>query len=168
VLASLVSARIRAGIVVSSGSVLDLSSFASVGWTFVYLQSLGILIGVIAVGGLLLFVTSRSRSRALSYVLARRMGLSRRTHALAVAIELGSLFAMGALVGAALAWVAVEIVNAHLNPLPELPPAELVEVPWIALGAGASVAIGAWLLTTGWAQHVVDRSQASDLLRFDD
>ena len=60
----------RVPIVVSSDSVLDQTSFASIGWTFDYLQSLGILIGVIAVGGLLLFVTSRSRSRALSYVLA--------------------------------------------------------------------------------------------------
>jgi hypothetical protein len=36
------------------------------------------------------------------------------------------------------------------------------------LGAGALVAIAAWLLTTVWAQHVTDASHASDLLRFDD
>ncbi len=96
------------------------------------------------------------------------MGLSRRTHAFSLALELGSLFATGAVLGAALAWVAVEIVNAHLNPLPDLPPAELVEVPWIALGTGVLVAFGAWLLVTVWAQHVANRSQPSELLRFDD
>ena len=120
-------------IVISSTSVLNQTSFASIGWTFAYLELLGILIGAIAVGGVLLFVTSRSRSRALSYVLAGRMGLSRRTHALSLALELGSLFVLGAVLGAALAWLAVEVVNAHLNPLPGLPPVELVEVPWIAL-----------------------------------
>ena len=168
VLANLAVAHITVPIVVSSSSVLDQTSFASIGWTFVYLEALGILIGAIALGGLLLFVTSRSRSRALSYVLALRMGLSRRTHALSLIWELGSLFATGAVLGAALAWVAVEIVNTHLNPLPDLPPAELVEVPWVALGAGVLAAFCAWLLITTWAQHVVDRSQPSALLRFDD
>ena len=168
VLAALAAARIRVPIVVSSTSVLNQTSFASIGWTFAYLELLGILIGAIAVGGVLLFVTSRSRSRALSYVLAARMGLSRRTHALSLALELGSLFALGAVLGAALAWLAVEVVNAHLNPLPGLPPVELVEVPWIALGAGVLVAFGTWFLITAWAQHVADRSRASELLRFDD
>ncbi len=168
VLASLARARIRVPIIVSSSSVLNQTSFASIGWTFDYLESLGILTGAIAVGGLLLFVTSRSRSRALSYVLATRMGLVRRTHALSLALELGSLFAAGAVLGVALAWAAVEIVNAHLNPLPGIPPTELVEVPWVALGAGVLVALGAWFLITAWAQDVVDRSQPSELLRFDD
>ncbi len=168
VLASLAVAGIRAPIVVSSSSVLDETSFASIGWTFVYLESLGVLIGAIAVGGLLLFVNSRSRSRAKSYVFALRMGLLRRSHALSLALEFGSLFATGAVLGAALAWVAVEIVNAHFNLLPGLPPTELVEVPWIALGSGFLVAIGAWLMITAWAQHVVNRTQPSELLRFDD
>ena len=93
----------------------------------------------------------------------------RRTHAFSLALELGSLFAIGAVLGAALAWVAVEIVNAHLNPLPDLPPAELVEVPWIALGTGVLVAFGAWLLVTVWAQHVREQeSSPQSLLRFDD
>ncbi|MGB7050113.1 MAG: hypothetical protein WBG41_00935, partial [Acidimicrobiales bacterium] len=60
------------------------------------------------------------------------------------------------------------IVNAHFNLLPGLPPTELVEVPWIALGSGFLVAIGAWLMITAWAQHVVNRTQPSELLRFDD
>ena len=122
VLASLGGARIRVPIVISSSSVLDQTSFAAIGWTFAYLESLGILIGAIAVGGLLLFVTSRNRSRALSYVLATRMGLLRRTHMLSLTLELGSLFAVGAVLGTALAWVAVEIVDAHLNPLPRPTP----------------------------------------------
>ena len=87
---------------------------------------------------------------------------------LSLTLELGSLFAVGAVLGAALAWVAVEIVDAHLNPLPDLPPTELVEVPWVALGAGVLVAFGVCLLITAWTQHVVDRSQPSELLRFDD
>ena len=168
VLADLAQARVSVSIVVGAPSILDLTDFAAVGWTFASLQSLGILIGAVAVGGLLLFLTGRSRARALSYVLARRMGLRRRTHLRSLFIELGGLFALGALVGAALAWVAVELVDSHLNPLPDLSPGALVEVPWVSLGASALVAVITTVLTSWWAQHVTDRSRASELLRFDD
>jgi putative ABC transport system permease protein len=168
VLADLARARVSVSIVVGAPSVLDLTDFAAVGWTFASLQSLGILIGAVAVGGLLLFLTGRSRARALSYVLARRMGLSRRDHLRSLFIELGSLFALGAIVGAALAWVAVELVDSHLNPLPDLPPGALVEVPWASLGGSALVAVITTFLTARWAQHVTDRSRAAELLRFDD
>jgi putative ABC transport system permease protein len=168
VLADLARARIAVSIVVGAPSILDLTDFAAIGWTFASLQSLGILIGAVAVGGLLLFLTGRSRARALSYVLARRMGLSRRQHLRSLSVELGSLFALGAVVGAALAWVAVELVDSHLNPLPDLPPGALVEVPWVSLGASALVAVITTALTAWWAQHVADTSRAAELLRFDD
>jgi putative ABC transport system permease protein len=168
VLADLARARVAVSIVVAAPAVLDLTDFAAVGWTFASLQSLGILIGAVAVGGLLLFLTGRSRARALSYVLARRMGLSRRQHLRSLVIELGSLFALGAVVGGALAWVAVELVDSHLNPIPDLPPGALVEVPWTSLGVSVLVAVITTAVTAWWAQHVADTSRASELLRFDD
>ncbi|MGH9104007.1 MAG: hypothetical protein ACRDYD_13655 [Acidimicrobiales bacterium] len=167
VLSELARAGVVAPVVISAAGALDLTSFAAVAWTFAYLQALGVLVGVIAVGGLLLYLEARQRSRALAYGLARRMGLSRTGHMASLACELGSLVGLGAVAGGALGWAAVELVDRHLNPLPSLPPVPLVEVPGTVLEVAAAVTVAVAALATAWAQHLSDRARPSALLRLD-
>lgn len=167
VLSSLARAGEAASIVVSTGDVLDQTTFAAISWTFAYLRALGVLSGAVIVGGLLLFVTTRASQRALAYVLSRRMGLRRSTHWLSLAIELGAMIAPGALLGGLFGWIAVELAEPHLDPLPLLSPPPLIEVPYTTIAAAMAVAFFVWGSVSAWAQHVTDRSRASELLRAD-
>jgi putative ABC transport system permease protein len=157
-----------AAILVTTGSVLDQTTFAAIAWTFSYLQALGVLAGAVIVGGLLLFVSTRARARALAYVLSRRMGLRRAGHFYSLLIEVGVMVVPGALVGGVVGWIAVELAEPHLNPLPLLAPRPLLELPYAAIAGASAAAVGIWALVSGWAQHVADSSRASELLRADD
>jgi putative ABC transport system permease protein len=168
VLADLQRAGEQATILVTVGDVLDQTAFEAIAWTFAYLQALGILAGAVIVGGLLLFVSTRTRARALAYVLSRRMGLRRSTHLASLVIEIGVLIVPGTIIGGAIGWVAVELAQPHLNPLPLLSPPPLLEIPFAIVVGGSAAVVGIWGLISGWAQHVADRSRASELLRADD
>lgn len=165
------AAASRAGLsvpgVVSAADVLDLTDFAAVSWTFAFLQSLGILTGLITVGGLLLWLETRQRSRNVGYALARRMGLSRGAHWRSVGAELGLLLVTGFALGASLAWAAAALVQAQLDPSPANPPLPLLVTPVAAL-VGTAVAVAmAWWLATAWAQRGADRARAAQVLRAD-
>jgi putative ABC transport system permease protein len=153
--------------VVSTADVVGITTFAAVTWTFAYLQAFGVLIGVVTVGGLLLFLTTRARARGLAYVLSRRMGLRRVVHVASLAAELGVVLSLGAVVGGGLGWLAVEMAGRHLNALPGLQPDVLLEVPLVALLASTVGLIGVWLLSIGWAQHAADRTRPAELMRLD-
>jgi putative ABC transport system permease protein len=167
VLTSLAKDREAASIVVSTGSVLDQTTFAAISWTFAYLQALGVLSGAVIIGGLLLFVTTRASQRALAYVLSRRMGLRRSTHWSSLALELGAMIVPGAVLGGLFGWLAVELAQPHLDPLPLLSPPPLLEVPYATIASALAAAFVVWMGVSGWAQHVTDRSRAAELLRAD-
>ena len=167
VLSALAENRLAASIVVSTGDVLDQTTFAAISWTFAYLQALGVLSGAVIIGGLLLFVTTRASQRALAYVLSRRMGLRRSTHWFSLTIELGAMIVPGALLGGLFGWFAVELAQPHLDPLPLLNPPPLLEVPYPTIASALAAAFVVWMGVSGWAQHVTDRSRAAELLRAD-
>jgi zinc transporter ZupT len=96
------------------------------------------------------------------------MGLRRSTHFASLAIELAVLIGPGALIGGVVGWCAVELAQPHLNPLPDLSPTPLLEVPITTIAVAAAAAVVVWVSISAWAQHVSDRSRASELLRADD
>src|SRR6185312_8036929 len=150
---------------VDSSTVLDGTSFLAVGWSFAFLQALGALIGLIAVAGMLLYLETRQRSRLAGYVLARRMGMARRSHGLSVLVELASTLLVGAVVGVGLGVAAAALVHSDLNPLPDLPPGSILTIPVriavVALGAAVLTgAGGSW-----WAQRAADRSSPALVMR---
>jgi putative ABC transport system permease protein len=167
VLGDLSRANEPTSIVVTTANVLDQTTFAAIQWTFAYLQALGTLSGAVIIGGLLLFVTTRASKRALAYVLSRRMGLRRVTHLSSLAIELAVMIAPGAFVGGLFGWIAVELAESHLDPLPLISPPPLLELPHATIAAAAGATVLVWAAVCGWAQHVTDRSRASELLRAD-
>jgi hypothetical protein len=95
------------------------------------------------------------------------MGLRRTTHWSSLAIELGLMIAPGAFVGGIFGWIAVELAQPHLDPLPLLSPPPLLEVPFATIAIASAAALVVWVSVASWAQHVTDRTHASELLRAD-
>ena len=63
----------RIYLVTSQDTTFDVANFLGVAWTFGYLSALTALVGLVAIGGLLLYLETRQRSRTASYALGRRM-----------------------------------------------------------------------------------------------
>ena len=154
-----------------TGSVRDVRAFQEVGdlravtWTFGLIQALGYMAAGIALVGLLFYLETRQREREAAYGLARRMGLARGTHRLAVVIEIAGMLAVAVAVGEISAFVASKLVLAHADPLPEMPPAALFRLPaGLALGLlplGLLIAIvGAWRV-----QRAADKARMAEVMR---
>jgi putative ABC transport system permease protein len=166
VLAALDRADVRVvGVVTDARDVLDVSSFLAISWTFGFLQTLGVLTGLITAGGLLLYLETRQRTRRVAYALSRRMGLSRGAHLLSVLAEVGATLLGGFAIGATLSFVAARLVYLRLDALPTVPPMPLLRTPVLVLSAtGAAVLAVAWLAT--WvAQRSADRTNLAEVLR---
>ena len=119
----------RIYLMTSQDTVFEVANFLGVSWTFGYLSALAALVGLVAIGGLLLYLETRQRSRTASYALGRRMGLTRATHLRSLLAELGVLLGLAWAIGAGLAWAAVLIVYHRLDIDPTRPPAPLLTVP---------------------------------------
>jgi putative ABC transport system permease protein len=158
-------AGIATGIATVADQVLDVTSFLSISWTFGFLQSFGVLTGLITVGGLLLYLEARQRARKVAYVLVRRMGLSRAAHRRSVLAEVGVTLVGGCLLGMALSLLAARLVYPRLDALPDVSPSPLLRTPVAALLAtGAATLLAAWL--AAWtAQRSADRTNAAEVMR---
>jgi putative ABC transport system permease protein len=153
--------------VVDRDKVLDASSFLALSWTFGFLSVIAVLTGVIAIGGLLLYLESRTRVRVASYVLARRMGLGRAAHLGSLVTELGALLGVGLAVGCGLAYGAAWVVHGRLDVAPSLEPRPLMPVPVTALGSVAGTVVVVVMLGALAAQVSADRVRPAEVMRFD-
>ncbi|HZD72662.1 MAG TPA: FtsX-like permease family protein, partial [Actinomycetota bacterium] len=158
-------AGIATGITAVADNVLDVTSFLAVSWTFGFLQSFGVLTGLITIGGLLLYLETRQRARKVTYVLIRRMGLSRAAHRLSVLVEVGATMVLGCALGMALSLVAARLVYPRLDALPEVAPTPLLRTPVAALLATGSAALLATWLGAWTAQRSADRTNAAEVMR---
>jgi putative ABC transport system permease protein len=155
----------RIYLVTSQSSVFDVANFLGVSWTFGYLSALAALVGLVAIGGLLLYLETRQRSRAASYALGKRMGLTRATHLRSLLAELGVLLGLAWVIGTGLAWAAVLMVYQRLNIDPARAPTPLLTVPVLAF-AGSAVAVAVVVVLAAlYAQRSADRADASEVLR---
>jgi len=154
--------------VVTTGARLDRPGFRALSWAFGFMEVVGVVTALVALIGLLLYLQARQRGRELTYALTRRMGLTSGAHRTAVAAELGGLLAAALAIGALASLAAVAIVYRRLDPLPSLPPAPILRLPfaligWIALGAIACAAGGA-----AFVQWRVERADVGAVMRFAD
>lgn len=143
----------------------QLPQFTSLRWGLGFLQALGVLTGLIALGGILLYLESRQRAREISYALARRMGLSRRDHRLSVAFELAAMLAVGVVLGVALAWLAARLVYGKLDPMPLLPPSPLFRSPSFLIGLTALSALAASWIGAWRVQRTAERVNVAEVMR---
>jgi len=132
----------------------------SVTWTSGYLQALAGFVGLVAVGGLLLYLETRQRSRVASYALARRMGLRRGTHLRSLMGELIVLLGLAFALGAALAYAAVQSVYRLLDVDPNRAPPPLLTIPilCIVLTAAATMLVAVLAATIGTRAVVLPRA----------
>ncbi|MDQ3715589.1 MAG: FtsX-like permease family protein, partial [Actinomycetota bacterium] len=151
--------------VFTTTEVFELANFLGVSWTFGYLQALAAFVGVIAIGGLLLYLETRQRKRTGSYAMARRMGLSRWTHFRSLLAELGSVLVVAGIVGMSLAAAAIAMAYLRLDVDPIREPSPLLAIPWITLAAIGLAAIVVTLLTAVYAQRRSDRANPAEVLR---
>jgi putative ABC transport system permease protein len=167
---SILSSLRKTGSIIEGSEALadetrDLPQFTSVRWGLGFLQALGIVTGLIALGGIVLYLESRQRSREVSYALSRRMGLSRGDHRLSVALELAAMLAVGVVLGVGLAWLAARLVYAKLDPMPLLPPSPLFRSPYFLIGlTGLSALLASWV--GAWRVHrAAERVNVAEVMR---
>ncbi|SDX72468.1 putative ABC transport system permease protein [Modestobacter sp. DSM 44400] len=143
------------------------ANFLGITWTFGYLSALAVFVGVIAIGGLLLYLEARSRTRVSGYVMARRLGLSRAAHLRSLVVELAGVAVAGLVLGAVLAAGAVAVVNRRLDVDRLRPPTPLLDVPWTAVAATVAGAVVVAGLAALYAQRAADRADPATVLRDD-
>ncbi len=151
--------------VFTTAEIFDLANFLGVSWTFGYLQGLAAFVGVIAIGGLLLYLETRQRARTASNAMARRMGLSRRAHFRSLLAELGSVLVVAGIVGAVLAAAAVAMAYRRLDVAALREPSPLLAVPWLTLAAVAAAAVAVAFAAAAFAQRRSDRVNPAEVLR---
>lgn len=162
---ALLRAGVRVDRVKSPDRFLSVTELTPLVWSFGYLRALAALTGVIALAALVLHVAARERQRSVSHVLARRMGLRRRTHVRSLAYELGWLVGAGWLAGVVLGWLATLLVARFLDFDPDFPPAATAAAPValvLATAGAAAVFVAIGVLT---AQRSADRARPADVLR---
>ncbi|MCU1616847.1 MAG: rane protein of unknown function [Frankiales bacterium] len=157
----------RAPLVFTEADVFTTANFLAISWTFGYLSALAVFVGVIAVGGLLLYLEARSRSRVSGYVMARRMGLSRSAHLRSLVVELGSVAVTGLALGALLAAAAVAVVYRRLDVDMLRPPTPMLAVPVPAVVLAAALTVLVAAAAAGYAQRAADRADPATVLRED-
>lgn len=134
-------------------------------WTLGYLTVLGTAIGSLALGALVVYADQRRTERAISYALARRMGMSAASNIAATGAELLALLGVAFGVGSASALAVSWAVASRIDPAPRLPPAPQVEVPLVALGSAAAVIVASSFAAAIWLQVRADRTDVAEVLR---
>ena len=162
---ALAAAHITTTFNLTADSVVDDSYLQPVSYTFAYLDAVIVVIGAVALGGVLLYLDARSRPRRLSYVLTRRMGLTRKAHFLSIFIELSTLVAAGAVAAAAFCAVAVGLLRSRFTVQSTLPPSAVLSWPF-ALGLADLAALAVLVLVSATAVQLgSDRVRAVEVLR---
>jgi putative ABC transport system permease protein len=148
-----------------AAEVADGAAFLTVSWTFGFMQSLGISAGLLALGGVAVYLDARRRERLLGYAFMRRMGLSRGQHRWALVLELTAGLVVGCWTGLAIAVAGVWLAHGRIDPVPGFRPEPLLRVagPLIVV-----LAVGALVVTVVaavLAQRRVDRDDPVEVLR---
>lgn len=134
-------------------------------WIFGYLRALGVLIGLVALAGLVFAVTARLRRDMISYIALRRMGLRRGDHRRSLVVELGVTVLSGWVGGAALAVGAFWIVHGALDVNPSFPPPAPLRLPVATLAETFGVALCGAVTAAIVMQRRLDHADAALVLR---
>ena len=151
--------------VTTAAGQMRTAAFVAQAWTFRLLSALGVLAGMVALVGLVLYAQARQRGRVIAYALTRRMGLSRAAHRRSVLWELAGLLGFAFLLGAGLAVVAAAAVLPRLDPMPELPPSLGLELPGLVLAGTLACVLLAALVGAVLVQRAADRAKVAEVMR---
>jgi putative ABC transport system permease protein len=149
----------------SAPAVRESPGFLALTWTFGFMQMIGVVAGIVALVGVVLYLQARQRNREVSYALATRMGLSGPAHWLSLVLELAGLLGTAFVVGTALAVAAARLTFTRLDPIPKLPPTMLFRPPGPVLGMAAAALLVATAIGAAEAQWRAQRARAAEVMR---
>jgi hypothetical protein len=101
---------------------------------YTFLRAIAAAAAVLALVALLLYLQTRQRAQVVGFALGRRMGLRAVDELQALAIEVASMLLFAVVVGAIVAVAASGPLVHRVDPLPQLPTAPSLIVPWLAIG----------------------------------
>ncbi|MGI8678909.1 MAG: ABC transporter permease [Jatrophihabitans sp.] len=151
----------------TSKVVIDTTGLLPVTWVFGYLRALAILIGIVAVAGLVFGLAARTRSRRVSYVLSRRMGMSKLTHVNSLLLELTTVLGLGWVAGSGLGLGSFGLVFRRLDVFPSLLPPASFSVPTGPLVVAAIIVAVVIVLASLATQALAERTRPAEILRLE-
>lgn len=149
----------------AASEVFDVTSFLAVRWSYGALKGFGLLVGAIALAMQLLVLDARSRTRQLAYLVSARMGIGRRTHGVALLIELALPLATGVAAGLLSAITAARLGVVRLDNLRSLRP---TASPVVRAGGFVPVllaALASLVALCAAGQLSTRRAKANEVLR---
>jgi putative ABC transport system permease protein len=152
---------------ITSDVVIGTTGLLPVTWIFGYLRALAILIGVIAVAGLVFALAARTRRRTVSYVLTRRMGMTKSAHVRSLVLELVLVVGLGWLAGSGVGAGAFGVIFHSLDVYPALPPPMEFVLPAFTLAATAVVTAAVILLASLATHALAERARPAEILRLE-
>jgi putative ABC transport system permease protein len=145
--------------------VVRTTGLLPVTWVLSYLRALALLIGLVALAGLVFALSARAKRTAVAYILTRRMGVRRRTYLASLVAELALIVGVGWVAGTALAEGSVAVVYRLLDTYPQFPPVPrfVFDGTIVAsLGTAAAVVVVA---AAAFAQVLADRASPAETMR---
>lgn len=136
-------------------------------WIFSYLKALAIMIGMVAIAGLVFSLAARMRRRTVSYVLSRRMGLTRFGHVRSLLVELTLVVGLGFAAGVGVGSAAFRVILDSLDVYPSLPPPASFEPPRGTWALTGLVWVGVIIVATVSLQVLADRAKPAEILRIE-
>ncbi len=148
--------------VITAGESATDSTLRAQLWSVDYLEFIGLAAALVTLAGLgLYFAASLARHR-LGSAVAHRLGMKRRTAALATGLEIGGMVVAGWLFGGALSWLAARLVYTSFDVRPNTSPRALFRfgweaVLWTGLAALAISVIAAVVIEWGTSRRSMQR-----------
>lgn len=143
------------------------SGLLPVTWIFGYLRALAILIGAVAIAGLVFALNARTRRRTVAYVMSRRMGLTQGTHLRSLLVELAAVVGTGWVLGTGLGFAGYAVLTGSLDVDPQLPPGAAFDLPAVTLAVTAAV-VAVVIVAAAIGTHLAaERAQPADILRLE-
>ena len=136
-------------------------------WIFGYLRALAVLIGLVALAGLVFGLAARSRRRVVSYVLSRQMGMSQATHLKSLLVELLFVIGAGWIAGVVVGAGADDLVYRDLDVFPHLPPPPVFALPVAVLVTTAAIVVAVVLVAAAGTHWVSERARPAEILRLE-
>jgi putative ABC transport system permease protein len=151
----------------TSDVVIGTTGLLPVSWILGYLRALAVLIGIVAIAGLVFALAARTRRRTVSYVLSRRMGMGKLAHLLSLLIELALVVGFGWLVGSGVGLGSFCSIYRALDVYPSLPPPAAFEVPALTLLATGLITAAVVVVASISTHGLAERAEPAEILRLE-